>query len=66
MTREAGFRGNKQALDSKPCAACGRPMTWRRRWASNWDAVRYRSEACRRAARGARRGPGDPGSGDVR
>lgn len=43
-----GFKGNKSALPSKPCAVCGRPMTWRRAWAKNWDQVRYCSEACRR------------------
>ena len=43
------FRGNKAALPSKPCAACGRPMTWRRRWARTWDAVKFCSDACRRA-----------------
>ena len=35
----AGFRGNKAALPSKPCQACGRPMSWRRKWAANWDSV---------------------------
>lgn len=48
MTRDTEFRGNKKFLDSKPCACCGRPMTWRKRWASNWDAVRYCSDACRK------------------
>jgi hypothetical protein len=50
----AGFRGNKAALPSKPCAACGLAMSWRRRWARNWAEVKYCSEACRRqkAARG--------------
>lgn len=43
-----GFRGNKSALPSKLCEACGRPMTWRKRWAANWDMVRYCSDACRR------------------
>ena len=47
------FRGNKAALPSKPCLACGRPMTWRRRWARSWDEVKYCSDACRRA-KGAR------------
>jgi hypothetical protein len=45
----SGFRGNKAALPSKPCLACGRPMSWRRRWAKNWDEVKYCSDACRRA-----------------
>ncbi len=44
-----GFRGNKAALPHKPCAACGRAMTWRRRWAKQWDEVKYCSDACRRA-----------------
>jgi hypothetical protein len=42
------FKGNKAALPSKPCAACGRPMTWRKAWARHWDEVRYCSDACRR------------------
>jgi hypothetical protein len=29
--KDASFRGNKQSLPQKPCAACGRPMTWRKR-----------------------------------
>lgn len=45
-----GFKGNKQSLPSKPCAVCGRPMTWRKRWARNWDEVKYCSDACRRGA----------------
>ena len=49
-----GFKGNKAALPSKDCAACGRPMSWRRAWAKNWDAVRYCSDACRRRKATAR------------
>lgn len=48
VERTAGFRGNKSTLPSKPCAACGLAMTWRRRWAKNWDEVKYCSDACRR------------------
>ena len=44
----SGFKGNKVALPSKPCGVCGRPMSWRRAWAKNWDEVRYCSEACRK------------------
>lgn len=47
--RDAGeFCGNKADLPSKPCARCGRPMTWRKKWAKNWSEVKYCSEACRR------------------
>jgi hypothetical protein len=43
-----GFKGNKASLPSKPCVTCGRPMSWRKAWARNWESVRYCSEACRR------------------
>ena len=46
--RSTGFRGNKAALPSKPCAACGLAMSWRHRWAKNWADVKYCSDACRR------------------
>ena len=46
--RSTGFRGNKAALPSKPCAGCGLAMSWRRRWAKNWADVKYCSDACRR------------------
>jgi hypothetical protein len=44
----SSFKGNKRYLPTKPCATCGRPMTWRKRWAKNWDEVKYCSDACRR------------------
>ncbi len=44
----SGHRGNKSYLPTKACERCQRPMTWRKAWAKNWDAVKYCSEACRR------------------
>ncbi|MEN8718814.1 MAG: DUF2256 domain-containing protein [Oceanococcaceae bacterium] len=38
----------KLYLPSKPCMQCGRPMQWRRKWARDWEQVRYCSERCRR------------------
>ncbi|WP_100814482.1 DUF2256 and DUF3253 domain-containing protein [Microbacterium lacus] len=32
---------------TKTCASCGREMQWRAKWAKNWDAVKYCSDACR-------------------
>ncbi len=32
----------------KPCAGCGREIQWRRRWADDWEQVRWCSDACRR------------------
>ena len=37
------------APPSKPCAGCGRTITWRRKWERDWDQVRWCSDACRRA-----------------
>lgn len=38
----------KSELPTKDCVACGRPFTWRKRWAKVWEEVRYCSDACRR------------------
>ena len=38
---------------TKDCAACGRTIRWRQKWARDWDAVRYCSEQCRRRRVGA-------------
>ncbi len=37
----------------KPCAACGRRIEWRKRWARDWEQVRYCSDACRKHKPGA-------------
>jgi len=41
-------RMKKGELPEKVCAACRRPFSWRRKWARDWDEVRYCSERCRR------------------
>ena len=51
----AGFRGNKAALPSKPCLACGRAMSWRKHWAKNWAELRYCSAAYRQRKAGKAR-----------
>lgn len=38
----------KPYLPEKPCQCCGRPFTWRKKWAKVWDEVKYCSERCRR------------------
>ena len=45
----------KPNLPQKVCIACGRPFTWRRKWALNWDEVRTCSDACRTGRRAAAR-----------
>jgi len=37
----------KADLPTKPCAVCGRPFAWRKKWECCWDEVRYCSDACR-------------------
>ena len=32
----------------KICVSCGRRIEWRAKWARDWDAVKYCSDACRR------------------
>jgi hypothetical protein len=32
---------------ARTCAACGRRIEWRRKWARDWHQVRYCSAACR-------------------
>jgi hypothetical protein len=39
-------------IAEKPCRTCGRTITWRRKWARDWDEVQYCSDACRRAKPG--------------
>jgi hypothetical protein len=55
--KNTGFKGNKQSLPSKLCTVCGRPMTWRKAWAKNWEAVLYCSDACRARKSTAGRAP---------
>lgn len=33
---------------TKTCASCGRTIEWRKKWARDWDDVRYCSAGCRR------------------
>ena len=47
----AADRGNNDRAD-KVCGSCGRRIEWRAKWARDWDAVRWCSDACR--ARGVR------------
>jgi hypothetical protein len=40
-------------LPEKPCATCGRRITWRAKWRDCWDEVLHCSERCRRHKPGA-------------
>lgn len=41
----------KADLPRKTCATCGKPFAWRKKWAKDWENVRYCSDRCR-AGRG--------------
>ncbi len=30
------------------CTVCGRSITWRRKWARDWENIKYCSDACRK------------------
>jgi hypothetical protein len=34
---------------TKTCARCGREIVWRKKWAKDWESVRWCSDACRRS-----------------
>lgn len=46
----------KPHLPEKTCAACGRPFAWRKKWARDWEQVRFCSDACRSGRYSAARG----------
>lgn len=37
-----------QPTPAKVCLACGREFSWRKKWARDWESVRYCSTSCRR------------------
>lgn len=41
----------KPHLPTKTCPVCRRDFAWRRKWARDWDAVRYCSQRCKRTGR---------------
>ena len=47
--RRSGKTVAKRDLPQKDCAACGLPFSWRKKWARDWDQVRYCSDRCRKA-----------------
>jgi hypothetical protein len=39
----------KADLPAKICSACEKPFAWRKKWAKDWENVRFCSDRCRRA-----------------
>ncbi|OXY83738.1 MULTISPECIES: DUF2256 domain-containing protein [Oceanimonas] len=42
----------KSRLPHKICVVCGRPFGWRKKWAREWNNVKYCSRRCRSHRRG--------------
>jgi hypothetical protein len=38
----------KENLPQKICVRCNRPFSWRKKWESVWEEVKYCSEKCRK------------------
>jgi hypothetical protein len=38
----------KNHLPQKTCVICERPFSWRKKWQTVWDEVKYCSDACRK------------------
>ena len=39
---------SRSLIPEKTCVSCGRGITWRKKWETCWDDIRYCSDACRR------------------
>ncbi|MAD19731.1 MAG: hypothetical protein CMJ52_05850 [Planctomycetaceae bacterium] len=39
---------SRPPLPRRICECCGRSFAWRRKWARDWERVRYCSDRCRR------------------
>lgn len=39
----------KAELPAKPCATCGKPFVWRKKWERDWENVKVCSDRCRTA-----------------
>jgi len=46
MTRSAK---TKNGFDPKICFKCQLEFEWRKKWAKNWDQVKFCSERCRKS-----------------
>ncbi|MEL6508016.1 MAG: DUF2256 domain-containing protein [Pseudomonadota bacterium] len=44
----------KDGLPAKMCPVCERPFDWRKKWAKNWETVKYCSDRCRGRAKSDR------------
>ena len=55
-----GRAPDKRDLPQKTCVVCGKPFSWRRKWARDWDQVKVCSDRCRAAGAESGRDPHCP------
>ncbi len=46
-----GKMRKKADLPTKTCVTCGLGFAWRKKWARDWESVKYCSDRCRSAAK---------------
>ena len=44
----------KSDLPTKTCVACGLAFTWRKKWARDWEQVKFCSDRCREGGKAER------------
>jgi hypothetical protein len=44
-----------QVKEFKQCVYCKKVMTWRKKWANNWDTVKFCSDKCKQASKSLNR-----------
>ncbi len=47
LARPSGKMRRKADLPTKRCAGCGLLFAWRKKWARDWENVRFCSDRCR-------------------
>lgn len=52
MAGGTGKMRRKGDLPAKICAACGLAFAWRKKWARDWEQVKFCSDRCRGAKTG--------------
>lgn len=43
----------RPVVPTKICAVCGRTISWRKKWARDWEQVEYCSDGCRMRSKSA-------------
>ncbi|MCP2671631.1 DUF2256 domain-containing protein [Maricaulaceae bacterium EIL42A08] len=49
--KNRGGKTAKSNLPEKICVTCQRPFSWRKKWARDWEQVKYCSKRCAGEAR---------------